>query len=86
MSGPGRLAIVYHVHGCTISFGKMFSYPLPPMLMHKSQLTHDKILTGLLKSGGRADIRIHKVRREAKNRQVKLRAMTELGGPAVSGL
>lgn len=54
--------------------------------MHKSQLTHDKILTGLLKSRRRADIRIHMVRREAKNRQVKLRDMTVLGGPAISDL
>lgn len=56
------------------------------MLMHKSQLTHDKILTGLLKSRGRADIRSHMVRREAKNRQGKLRDMTVLGGPAISDL
>lgn len=32
---------------------------------------------------GRADIRIHMIRREAKNRQDKLRDRTESSGPAV---
>jgi hypothetical protein len=40
-------------------------------------------LTRLLKSMGRADIRIHMIRREAKNRQDKLRDRTESSGPAV---
>lgn len=67
------------------SFGERFSYlsSLLMLMLHKSQLTHDKILTRLLKSMGRADIRIHMIRREAKNRQDKLRDRTESSGPAV---
>ena len=69
------------------SFGKMFSYPssLLMLMLHKSQLTHDKILTGLLKATGRAGIRIHMVRKETKNRQDKPRDMTESSGSAISG-